>query len=73
MNKIILAAATILALGTGISFAQGLPPGTTPPQYGSQAFTGQAHQNKTFLSEFFGRSKNSQADQEHKATQAKGG
>ena len=73
MKKIILAAATILSLGTGASFAQGLPPGSTPPEYGSRAFTGQPHNNKSFLSELFGHSKSNQAEADQKANSAKGG
>ena len=57
----------------GHQLCAGATAGHNPSTIWIKAFTGQAHQNKTFLSEFFGRSKNSQADQEHKSTQAKGG
>jgi hypothetical protein len=38
MKKMILAAFAVLGLSMGAAFAQGLPAGTAPPVYGSQAF-----------------------------------
>jgi hypothetical protein len=71
MKKLILAA--VLTLGTGASFAQGLPPGSTPPQYGTHAFTGQSRDNGSFLSELFGHSKKDQAEADKKSSSAQGG
>jgi hypothetical protein len=39
MTKTILAAVAALGLGAGAAYAQGVPPGATPPAYGSQAFS----------------------------------
>ncbi len=73
MKKFILAAAAVLSLGASAAFAQGLPPGASPPNYGSQAFPNQQYHNHTVFSELFGHAKNSQTVAEHNATQAKGG
>jgi hypothetical protein len=45
MKKMILAAFAVLGLGMGAAFAQGLPAGTAPPVYGSQAFANAADGN----------------------------
>lgn len=68
MKKTLIAAFTVLSLGTGSAFAQGLPAGSTPPVYGTYAFTD--HRNDpqvhflgqgTVFGRLFGHSDNSQA------------
>jgi hypothetical protein len=44
MNSLVLAALAIMSLGLmTAAFAQGLPAGTQPPQYGSHAFDNTAN------------------------------
>ena len=75
MKTMVLAAAAALSLGMNAAFAQGLPPGSTPPVYGSQAFPNQSYHNNTVLSEIFGHSRGGQVNRtaEQNATSAKGG
>jgi hypothetical protein len=60
MKTIALAALTVLTLGAGAAFAQGVPPGTQPEVYGSDAFPKQPYHNGTIFSELFGHQPNSQ-------------
>jgi hypothetical protein len=39
MKKSLLAVFSVLGLGVGSAFAQGLPAGARPPSYGTYAFT----------------------------------
>ena len=61
MKKMILAAFAVLGLGMGAAFAQGVPAGTVPPVYGSQAFPDQPYHTGTMFQEFFGHSTDGQA------------
>jgi hypothetical protein len=61
MKKMILAASAVLGLGIGAAFAQGLPAGTEPPVYGSQAFPDQPYHTGTIFQKSFGHSKDGQA------------
>jgi hypothetical protein len=76
MKKMILAAFAVLGLGLGTAYAQGLPAGTVPPVYGSQAFPDQPYHTGTVFQEIFGHSKRDQAPvdgtAERSATPAKG-
>jgi hypothetical protein len=76
MKKMILAAAAVLGLGMGAGFAQGLPAGTQPPVYGSQAFPNQPYHTGTFFQEIFGHSESDNPAQDGTAaadtTPAKG-
>jgi hypothetical protein len=56
MKKMILAAAAVLGLSMGTGFAQGLPAGTQPPVYGSQAFRDQPYHTGTMFQEIFSHS-----------------
>ena len=68
MKKTLIAAFTMLSVGVGSAFAQGVPVGSTPPVYGTYAFTD--HHNDpqvhflgqgTVFGRLFGHSDNSQA------------
>jgi hypothetical protein len=77
MKKMILAAFAVLGLGMGTAFAEGgLPAGTVPPVYGSQAFPDQPYHTGTVFQEIFGHPKGDQAPvdgaAEQGATPAKG-
>ena len=76
MKKMILAVFAVLGLGMGTAFAQGLPAGTVPPVYGSQAFPDQPYHTGTIFQEIFGHSKGDQAPADRTAepgaTPAKG-
>ena len=54
MNKMLLAAVAVMALGMGSAFAAGAPGYTAPTQYGSQAFPNQTYHTRTVFSEIFG-------------------
>jgi hypothetical protein len=77
MKKMFLASFAVLGLGMGAAFAQGVPPGTVPPVYGSQAFPHQSYQTGTIFSQIFGHSKSNQATtdrvDDRNVTPAKGG
>jgi hypothetical protein len=73
MKTMILAAVTVLSLGTSAAFAQGLPPGATPPVYGARAFSDQPYHNKTVFSEIFSQVRNSQVAAERTTPSTKGG
>jgi hypothetical protein len=60
MKKMILAAFAVFGLGMASAFAQGLPAGTVPPVYGSQAFPDQPYHTGTVFQEIFGHSKGDQ-------------
>jgi hypothetical protein len=54
MKTMILAAFAVFGLGMGTAFAQGgLPAGTVPPVYGSQAFPDQPYHTGTVFQEIF--------------------
>jgi hypothetical protein len=61
MKKMILAAFAVLGLGMGAAFAQGVPAGTVPPVYGSQAFPDQPYHIRTVWQEIFGHSTDREA------------
>ena len=73
MKTMILAAATVLSLGTSAVFAQGLPPGATPPVYGTQAFYEQPYHNKTVFSEIVSHARDRQIAAQRNTSSAKGG
>lgn len=50
MKKMIIAAFAVATLGMGTALAQGLPAGTAPPVYGSQAFPNQPYHSGTVFS-----------------------
>ena len=67
MKKSLLAVFSVLGLGVGSAFAQGLPAGARPPSYGTYAFTD--HRNDpqvhflgqgTVFGRLFGHSNNRQ-------------
>jgi hypothetical protein len=67
MKKTLLAVFTVLSLGTGSAFAQGLPAGSTPPVYGKYAFTNHVNDPQvhllgqgTVFGRLFGHSNNRQ-------------
>ena len=76
MRKMILVAFAVLGLGMGTAFAQGLPAGTVPPVYGSQAFPDQPYHTGTIFQEIFGHAKRDRGPvdrtDERSATPAKG-
>lgn len=54
--KTVFAAAVLAALTAGSAMAQGLPPGSAPPNYGSRAFPNQEYQDKSVfnhIADFF--------------------
>ena len=59
MKKLILVASSVLSLGMGTAFAQGLPAGSVV--YGSQPFSNHPRHSGTIFSEIFGHSKSGQA------------
>jgi hypothetical protein len=68
MKKTLIAAFTVLSLGTGSAFAQGLPPGVAAPSYGTYAFTDHSNEPQvhflgqgTVFGRLFGHSDNNQA------------
>jgi hypothetical protein len=83
MKAMIVAAAAALSLGIGAAYAQGLPAGSVPPVYGSQAFSDHRNDKEvhflgqgTVFAKIFGHS-NDQAPTDRtaelKVTSAKGG
>jgi hypothetical protein len=70
MKKMILAAFAVLGLGMGNAFAQGLPAGSVPPVYGSQAFPDQPYHTGTVFQEIFGHSKSDPAPADGTAEQS---
>jgi hypothetical protein len=58
MKTLLIAAAAALSLA-GPVFAQGLPPGSSPPEYGSQAFPNARYENDTVFSKLFAHFKGS--------------
>jgi hypothetical protein len=52
MKTFLIAAAAALSLA-GPAFAQGLPPGSSPPEYGSHAFPNMEYENGTVFSKLF--------------------
>ena len=53
MQKVLVAPAAALSLA-GPVFAQGLPAGVSPPQYGSHAFPDAQYENGSVFSKLFG-------------------
>lgn len=70
MKKMVLAAFAILGFGMGTAFAQGLPAGTVPPVYGSQAFPDQPYHTGTVFQEIFGHAKGGQPPTDGTAEQS---
>jgi hypothetical protein len=56
MKRTVLTALTIMALGGGVAFAQGKPPGTDPGT-APQAFPNEPYHTGTVFSEIFGHSR----------------
>ena len=53
MKRLLIAVAATLSLATPV-FAQGLPAGVTPQEYGSQAFPNKQYEEGTVFSKLFG-------------------
>jgi hypothetical protein len=58
MKTLLIAAAAYLSLA-GSVFAQGLPPGSSPPEYASHAFPNAQYENETVFSKLLGHFKSS--------------
>jgi hypothetical protein len=61
MKKMLLVALFALFGGMACAFAQGLPAGSVPPVYGSQAFPDQPYHTGTVFQEIFAHLKPCQA------------
>jgi hypothetical protein len=53
MKRLVIAVAATLSLATPV-FAQGLPAGVRPQEYGSHAFPNKQYENGTVFSKLFG-------------------
>ena len=76
MKKMIIAGFAVATLGMGDALAQGLPAGTAPPVYGSQAFPNQPYHSGTVFSGIFHDLRGDRAvgrTAERHATKVKGG
>ena len=58
MKKLMIAVVATVSLA-GSAFAQGLPPGSSQPEYGTHAFPNAQYENQTVFSKLFGGHKNS--------------
>jgi hypothetical protein len=76
MKKMIIAVSAAATLGMGTALAQGLPAGTAPPVYGSQAFPHQPYHDGTVFSKILDHLRGDQTVErtaERHATHVKGG